>query len=124
MAYVSQEKKKKIAEKLKTVMPKEYKYSLAVRHSSTIVLTIAKGPAPELSEDSKAALEKRGYLDINQYHLERQAQGKTLEFLKKANEALNTDNFDESDAMTDYFHVGHYVNIRFGRWDKSFQANA
>jgi len=23
--------------------------------------------------------------------------------------------------MTDYFHVGHYVEINVGRWDKDYQ---
>jgi phenolic acid decarboxylase len=41
MAYVNQEKKAKI---LKKVMPKGWKYSLAVRNHSTIVCTIKSAP--------------------------------------------------------------------------------
>jgi hypothetical protein len=45
---------------------------------------------------------------------------KATEVLKNINNVLNTDNFDESDSMTDYFHVGHYVSISIGSWDKPF----
>lgn len=36
--------------------------------------------------------------------------------------ALNTDNYDNSDVQTGYFDVGHYVELRIGRWDKPFQV--
>ena len=41
MAYVSKEKKQKIAAALKTVMPKGWRWSLAINHGSTLILTIA-----------------------------------------------------------------------------------
>jgi hypothetical protein len=34
--------------------------------------------------------------------------------------ALNCDNYDNSDSMTDYFDVGHYVDLNIGKWDKPF----
>src|SRR5690606_40972107 len=34
--------------------------------------------------------------------------------------ALNTGNWDRSDIQTDYFDVGHYVDLRIGTWDKPF----
>ena len=42
MAHMNQEKKARIAAALKPVMPAGWKYSLAVRHSSTIVCTISE----------------------------------------------------------------------------------
>ena len=44
MAYMTQSNKKRIAEKLKTVMPTGWKYSLAVRDHSKLVLTIQAAP--------------------------------------------------------------------------------
>lgn len=44
MAYMSQEKKAKIAAKLKQVIPHDWKYSLAVHHHSTIILRISAAP--------------------------------------------------------------------------------
>jgi hypothetical protein len=43
---------------------------------------------------------------------------------EKISDALNLDNFDKSDSMTDYFHVGHYVDINVGKWNKPFKVVA
>jgi hypothetical protein len=34
---------------------------------------------------------------------------------------MNTGNWNRSDIMTDYFDVGHYIDLTFGTWDKPFQ---
>lgn len=117
MAYVNQEKKGKIAAALKAVVPADWKYSLAVRHHSTIVMTIKKAPVD-------LYLANRNHVDINHYHLDTNFDGELLETLKKIIRALNTDNYDNSDSMTDYFDVGHYVDLNIGRWDKPFQLAA
>lgn len=115
MAYMSQEKKAKIAVALKAIMPKDWKYSLAVRHHSTIVMTIKSAPV---------ALIEGTHCDVNIYYLDRQFEGNTLALFEKIKSALNIDNFDESDSMSDYFHVGHYVDLNIGRWDKAFKNTA
>jgi len=43
-----------------------------------------------------------------------------LQTMRAIIKALNLDNYDRSDSMTDYFDVGHYVNINIGRWNKPF----
>lgn len=136
MAYVDQTKKAKIAATLKTIMPKGWKYSLAVRNSSTIVLTVAQAPVDLLAELTKVRndrAERRGdeiwrekpdHFDVNVYHLDTAFDGDLLVLFKKIVAALNTDNFDKSDIMTDFFHVGHYVDIQIGRWNKPFVVAA
>jgi hypothetical protein len=111
MAYMSQEQKAKIVVELKKVIPKDWKWSVSVEHRSTIVLTISKAPV-DLN-----AMAPHG---LNEYHLDLNFSGELLETFKKIRAALNLDNFDNSDPMTDYFHVGHYVNIRIGKWNKPF----
>ena len=32
--------------------------------------------------------------------------------------------FDNSDIMTDYFHVKHYVSINVGQWNKPYILKA
>lgn len=127
MAYVSQEKKAKIKTALDKVMPKGWKWSLAVRHHSTIVLTISKGPrdltiCPAYSSPSEDYPERQKFdRSLTGIGIDKSfPAGKTLETMKKVVDALNTDNFDKSDSQTDYFHVGHYVDIRIGRYDKPF----
>ncbi len=118
MAWMNQEKKAKIASALKEIMPKNWKYSLRVDHHSTIILTINQADINLLGTDPYAL--KEGYRDINRYYPEKHFSGKTLDLFKKIIMALNIDNYDNSDIMTDYFDVGHYVNIKIGRFDKPF----
>lgn len=120
MAYVSKEKKAKIAAELKKVMPKNWKYSLAVRHHSTAVITIYSAPVNLIPADAHS----QKYYDVNHYHLHDQYEGELLEIMKKIKSAMNADNYDNSDSMTDYFDVGHYIDINVGRYDKPFQVAA
>lgn len=131
MAYMNQEKKAAIAAALKKVVPAGWKYSLSVRHHSTIVMTILSAPVDliaEANESNRKLAEMRGdephiikgYYDVNPYH-HRADDTPSGEVLAKIIEALNLDNFDKSDWMTDYHHVGHYVDLKVGRWDKPFQ---
>lgn len=80
---------------------KEYgeKGTLSIQHYSTLVLKIKSG----------GMFEKGKY--INEYHLSENADGRTLEFLKKVKQAMMIGNHDNSDAMTDYFDVGWYISI-------------
>ncbi len=125
MAYVSKEKKAKIAAELKKVMPAGWKYSLAVKHGSTIVLTIAKGPAELLTANRRKEEKRRGgYIQLNPYYLHEEYEGneELVATFAAISAALNLDNHDNSDLMTDYFDVGHYVSINIGRYDKPFQV--
>lgn len=45
-------------------------------------------------------------------------EGATAPVISQIIAALNSLNFDESDAQTDYFNVGYYVDFNFGDWDK------
>jgi hypothetical protein len=35
-------------------------------------------------------------------------------------DALNLENHDHSDIQSDYFDVGHYVELRIGAWKRPF----
>lgn len=124
MAYVDQQKKQKIAAALKLVVPAGWKYSLAVRNHSTIAMTISAAPfdligafAPSEYFDPKTART----VDVNPYHVRTHVADECVaDVLQKIVDALNTDNHDRSDIMTDYFDVGHYVDLHIGRWDRPF----
>jgi len=121
MAHMTQEKKKAIAEELKKVVPKNWKYSLRVRHHTTIVFTLRSGP----KEIIQKLLEEQPTTycwNINDYYPEHSFTGETLETVRSIIKCLNTGNFDNSDSQTDYFHVGHYVNFYVGEWDKPFEV--
>lgn len=128
MAHMNQQKKAKIAAELKKVMPKGWKYTLAVRNHMTIVLTISEAPVDLIAEINRVQEQQpgwrgdyrvSGYTRLNPYYLERQFD-QSLETFKQILAAMNTGNWDRSDIMSDYFDVGHYVDVNLGRHDKPF----
>lgn len=136
MAFMDQIKKAKIAAALKKVMPNDWKYSLAVRHHSRIVLTIKQAPVDLIgiiNAKNKAYAEKWGedfrecsdYVQLSPYHLERNYEGDVLKVLEAAKAALySADYYDHSDAQTDYFNCAYYVDMNIGKWDKPFVCSA
>lgn len=114
MAYMNQEKKATIAQLVKPILKKYgLKGTLSVNNHMTIVLSIKSG---ELFWDVDGR-----YDDVNIYHLDSNYTGKELECLEELKEALNFNNHDNSDVMTDYFDVGHYVDITLGKWNKPYE---
>lgn len=129
MAYMSQEHKKQIAqllkERLKAVDCK-LKYSLAVDNHSTIVCTIQASDINFIENWNQVGYYQSlvnaedGYLQVNEYYLEETFTGKALQVLSLIKECLNLNNYVNSDCMSDYVDVGHYVNIQIGKWNKPF----
>jgi len=123
MAYITQDEKKVIAAKMKEFMPKDWKYSLSIHNHSQIICTVKSAPVDlqkELKDDMKIHLHN-GSFSVNEFHFKNHFnEGPTVEIISKIIAALNTDNYDNSDSMTDYFDVGHYVELRFGKWDQPF----
>ena len=133
MAYVSQELKAKIAPTVKSILKKYgIKGSLAVRDHSTLVLNIASGEIDFVSnfnDCSNAAHPKGrevrdGYIQVNPYYYSKHFAGRALECMEELVAAMNDGNFDESDSQTDYFHVGWYVNVNVGKWNKAYTVTA
>lgn len=129
MAYMNQEKKAKIKAALDIGMKDtNIKYSLSVRNHSTIVCTIKSGPIDFIQNyvDNHANTHGeahfiKDYIDVNPYHYQRQFTGHTLKIISNILGALNIDNHDNSDIQSDYFDVGHYVDVNIGSWDKPYQ---
>lgn len=143
MAYVNQEKKAKIAAALKEAVPAGWKYSLAVRHHSTLVMTLSESPVDFLGKQNRRGsggvrtAEERahsadeairnGHLNVYLPRLKEVFDGldpATMEAMEKIQKALNIDNHDRGDPMSDYSDVGHYVEFRIGRWDKPYRLVA
>ena len=124
MAFMSKEHKARIAAELKTIMPKNWKYSLAVRHHAEIVMTIQSAPVDLLAAAGKP--------DAQEIRLTRYFKGSEVfkndqelaELFDKIRDALNMGNYDRSDIMTDYFEVGHYMSLHIGHWQKPFKIAA
>ena len=117
MSYMSQEKKKELAPRIKGVLKKYgVKGSIAVRHHSTLVINLKSGVI-----NFKAQSE---HYQVNPYHVESQWTGVAKEFLLELLEAMKgeaTGWFDKSDIMTDYFHTAWYNDMNIGQWNKPYQ---
>lgn len=125
MAYINQEQKKAITAELKKVMPKGWKYSVAVRDHSAIVLTIASAPVDLLAIVNANRKDGRNdsYVQLNHHYLDSEFKGNTEMlglFLKIRDTLKGPDYFDNSDAQRDHFDVAHYIRINIGKWDKPF----
>lgn len=137
---MNQEKKKQIHQMLKAIMPKSWKWSLAVRNHSTIVLNIREANENLTGlihkyylEDHENRLqsglyshepELREHYQVHHGSVGKYFEGDLLNLFKEIVACLNLNNYDNSDIMTDYFDVGHYVDINVGVFGKPFRYNA
>lgn len=100
MAYISTEQVKEIRQNLKKEFP-NLKFSVKRLYYSKVHVSILSGNIDF------------GTTYKNCTHV-------TDGIFNKINQIVNKGNFDNSDSMTDYFHVGFYTEISIGRWDYSY----
>ena len=120
MAYISANDVKAIREELKATFPK-WKFSVRKGSGSLSVdVTILQGTC---------AFEGKDYAQVNQYYIESHwTDAEDAMALEKINEIMHNAPgraggkvfFDESDAMTDYFHTAFYTHLSIGAWDKKY----
>lgn len=131
MAYMSQEKKAKIAPAIKAILKKYgMKGSLAVRHHSTLVLNIKSGPLDIIRNYNETVGAQPGgfglgspaseYLIVNPYWYQEQFTDKAKAFLTEIFKAMNVGNHNRSNSQFDYFDVGWYVDVNVGKWNKPY----
>ena len=131
MAHMNQEKKKQLAPGIKKVLKKYgLKGSIGVNHYSGLIVNIKSGgidfinnwkPNKVKAEEGK---EVQDYIQVNEHWIEENYTGEAQKCLQELKLAMNgceeIQNFDESDIMTDYFHIGWYIYINVGQWDKPY----
>ena len=135
MAYVNKELKAKVVGLLKAAFPgtsktRGFKYSVAVNNSSTLVLTISEGSIDFIGNYLENARKNPRFnenhdpitsIQVNEYQIDSHFSGLAHDILTTIKSILNTDNWDDSDVMTDYFSRGHYISINIGKWDKPYR---
>ena len=116
MAFMNKERKNERAPAVKKIL-KEYgqKGTLSVRNYSALVLKIrdVAGMFDDKFADANDYQKEYGF-SVNPYWIEKHYEDnpKAVEMLEALKNAmLGEDYFDESDAMTDYFHCSHYIEI-------------
>lgn len=123
MAYMNQDRKKKIEAAVKMICKKHgVKGSLRVDRSSTLVLTLRSGIINFLTDHLGQPhwTDGRHQMDVNHYWYDKHFTGKALAFFEEVIPAMNDGNHDNSDIQSDYFDVGWYVNVKVGKWDKPY----
>lgn len=129
MAYINKEQKKEIADLLKkefgtNAKKRGFKYSLSIKNYSTICMKISAGTVDFINNKREVTGSSRDHIDIFgccRTDFDDMFSGEALKIIEKAAKILNKDNFDKSDHMTDYHHVGHYVDIQIGDYDKPYK---
>lgn len=128
MAFMNQERKAVIAAELKRVIPHGWKWTLGVRHHSTIVLNIWAGPA-----DLLGAVRPNVVYPVDRYFtlymphrgdVLKGAPAEITELFEHIAAALYRGNHDRSDMQTDYFDVGWYVDVNIGSYMRPFVNTA
>lgn len=131
---MSQEKKAKIAPKIKAILAKfKVKGSLAVRNHMTLCLNLKSGSIDFIANSNTVCGNSHyqvargfkpstsGYDQVNPYHFKDHYDGKALAFMQEVFHAMNDGNHDRSDIQSDYFDVGWYVDVNIGKWNKPYQ---
>lgn len=125
MAYISATDVAAIRTELKQKFPK---WKFAVRKGSgslSVDVVIKQGTASFNDQFHNG----RRYAQVNQYWIadhfkdssERQAIEMINEIMHNApGRAGGKKYFDESDAMTDYFHTAFYTHLSIGAWDQEY----
>ena len=121
MAYMNQEKKAKIAAKLKPILKKYgIKGSLSVGNHTSIVLTITAGKVDfykDYGTDTKFGIQ------VNPYWYQDHFTGLSKQALSEIIPAMySADYYDNSDAQTDYFDTAYYISVNIGKWNKQYQV--
>lgn len=64
----------------------------------------------------------RGCHGVNHYYIDdsKYLTDKAKAMFKDINKYVSAYNYDDSDAMTDYFDTNFYMNLAIGKWDKPF----
>ena len=133
MAYMSQERKAKIAPAIKAILKKyNVKASLSVRNHMSLCLNIKSGSIDFIGNSNRVcgndfyqvargfAPNTSGYESINPYHFKDHYDGDAKAFLTEVLEAMNDGNWDKSDIQSDYFNVGWYVDVNIGKWNTPY----
>lgn len=118
MAFINKEQVAKKRAEIKKLYPssKGWKFSIRCINHSTIDITIFEAPFQMLEDDYL----KKGHEPINHFWINDKYKAEKKEVLSNLYKIANKDNFDNSDSMIDYHHVGFYVSLSVGSWEKPF----
>lgn len=120
MAYISKEKTRLIREEIKKQFPRKKGWKFSIRNDRYTSIDIAIMEAP-------VKFHEKDYAQINHYYPENYENSQILNKIRDIANGLflneKEQNFNKSDIMTDYFHVGWYIHITQGKWNVPFKLS-
>jgi hypothetical protein len=129
MAYISAQDVAAIRKELKEAFPK-FKFAVRKGSGSLSVDVVIQRATYAFDDQFTNSMGKR-YAQVNQYWIDSHfADMEERAFITKVNEIMHNAPgraggkvyFDESDAMTDYFHTAFYTHLSIGQWDKEYEC--
>jgi len=130
MAYISAEDVKAIRNELKEAFPK-FKFAVRKGSGSLSVDVVVQKATYAFQDQFEKSFQGKRYAQVNQYWIKDHfSDVEEREFMLKVNEIMHNAPgraggkvyFDESDAMTDYFHTAFYTHLSIGQWDKEYEC--
>ena len=130
MAYISAEDVKAIRNELKEAFPK-FKFAVRKGSGSLSVDVVVQRATFAFQDQFEKSFQGKRYAQVNQYWIKDHfSDAEEREFMLKVNEIMHNAPgraggkvyFDESDAMTDYFHTAFYTHLSIGQWDKEYEC--
>jgi curved DNA-binding protein CbpA len=96
-----------------------YKFSVVCKHYSSISIALIHADFEVFNENGKSQNGKQ----INHYHIDKDDDltERAKEVMKNVYSQVNSYNFDDSDAMTDYFHCNFYLNLSIGNHNQPYR---
>ena len=125
MAYINAEDTRAIRNALKAKYGKTLKFQVKKRGFSQVCVTVVGGEI-DFGAMLKNPNYPEGYVQVNEYWLERTGEFEPLfqDIINIIKTAPSQEWFDDTDAMTDYFHCAFYFNVAVGDWSKPYALKA
>jgi hypothetical protein len=123
MAYINAEEIRVIRNNLKEAFPAKDGWKLSVRgeNHSSIHVSVVNAPYQMIADGEHTTTFMHSH---NIDHCDKYVDvDRAKKDLHKMFDIINVNNFDKSDAMSDYFHVGFYCHLSVGSWEKPFSVH-
>jgi hypothetical protein len=130
MAYISATDVAAIRKELKAAFPK-FKFAVRKGSGSLSVDVVIQRATFAFQDQFEKSFEGKRYAQVNQYWIKDHfADYEERAFIERVNEIMHNAPgraggkvfFDESDAMTDYFHTAFYTHLSIGQWNKEYEC--
>lgn len=115
-----------VREYLKEKYPK-YKFSITIERYSggqSMTISLISSPVNIFTESYlKKENVNKGYAQLNKYYLntDERLTEDAVKMFEEIKELIDSYNYDDSDAMIDYFDTNFYWHLHIGKWNKPLQ---